>query len=91
MRTEPYRRWSNGFSCLAFVLIGMPVAVRWRSADAVSTFFACFLPVLILYYPMLMLGEELSTSGSLPPWSFWLPNLVMLVPGLWLFRGVLRY
>ncbi len=91
LRTEPYRRWANGFSSLAFVLMGIPVATLWRSADAVSSFFACFLPILVVYYPLLMLGEELSTSGTLPPWSFWLPNAAMLVPGVWLFRRVIRY
>jgi len=91
LRTEPYRRWSNGLGCLCFVLIGAPLAVLWRTADAVSTFFACFLPILVIYYPLLMLGEDLSCSGKLPPWSFCLPNMVALAPGLWLMRRVMRY
>jgi len=91
LRAEPYRRWSNGLSCLCFVLIGVPVAVLWRTADAVSTFFACFLPILVVYYPLLMLGEDLSCSGTLPPWSFCLPNVAALGPGLWLMRRVMRY
>jgi lipopolysaccharide export system permease protein len=91
LRAEPYRRWSNGLSCLCFVLIGAPVAVLWRTADAVSTFFACFLPVLVVYYPLLMLGEDLSCSGALPPWAFCLPNVAAMVPGAVLVRRVMRY
>jgi len=91
LRAEPYRRWSNGLSCLCFVLIGVPVAVLWRTADAVSTFFACFLPILVVYYPLLMLGEDLSCSGKLPPWAFCLPNAMALGPGIWLMQRVMRY
>jgi lipopolysaccharide export system permease protein len=32
LKTEPMRRWSQGFSCLAFVWIGVPMAVLIRSA-----------------------------------------------------------
>jgi lipopolysaccharide export system permease protein len=91
LRTEPYRRWSNGFTCFCFVLVGAPVAMMRRSADSLTTFFVCFLPILIVYYPLLMLGEDLSTSGKLPPVAFWLGNAVLLVPGIWLMRRVIRY
>jgi len=91
LRTEPYRRWSNGFTCFCFALVGTPVAMTRRSADALTTFFVCFLPILIIYYPLLMLGEDLSTSGKMHPISFWLGNAVLLVPGLLLMRRVIRY
>ncbi len=91
LRTEPFRRWSNGFTCFFFVLIGAPVALMRRNADILATFFVCFLPILVAYYPLLMLGENLSTTGKLPPWSFWLGNAVMVVPGLLLLRQVLRH
>ena len=91
LRTEPYRRWSNGFTCFCFVLVGTPVAMMRRSADSLTTFFVCFLPILIVYYPLLMLGEDLSTSGELPPITFWLGNAVLLLPGYWLMRRVIRF
>ncbi len=91
LRTEPFRRWSNGFTCLCFVLIGAPVAMMRRNADLLTTFFVCFLPILVVYYPLLMLSENLSTTGKLPPWSFWLGNFVMIGPGLGLLRRVIRH
>lgn len=91
LRTEPFRRWSNGFTCFCFVLIGAPVAAMRRNADVITTFFVCFLPILVLYYPLLMLSENLSTTGKLPPWSFWLGNIVMIGPGLVLLRRVIRH
>ncbi len=82
LRTEPYRRWSNGFTCLCFALIGMPVAMLWRHADGLTNFFVCFLPILAVYYPLLMIGEDLSTSGTLPPISFWMGNVILAVPAV---------
>ena len=38
LKTEPYRRWSNGFTCLCFSLIGIPVAMLWRHADGLTIF-----------------------------------------------------
>jgi lipopolysaccharide export system permease protein len=91
LRTEPFRRWSNGFTCLCFALIGMPVAMLWRHADGLTNFFVCFLPILAVYYPLLMLGEHLSTTGVLPPFSFWMGNVVLIVPAIMLLRWVNRH
>src|SRR5262249_33127981 len=54
LETEPHRRWANGFSCLCFVVLGVPLAIRRRNADFLTNFFMCFLPILIIYYPLLM-------------------------------------
>ncbi len=91
LRTEPYRRWSNGFTCLCFALIGIPVAMLWRHADVLTNFFVCFLPILAVYYPLLMFGDKVSTSGALPPVSFWMGNVVLSVPAVLLLRWIVRH
>jgi lipopolysaccharide export system permease protein len=91
LRTEPYRRWANGFSCLCFALIGTPVAMLRRHADVLTNFFFCFLPILVVYYPLLMFGEELSTSGKLWPISFWMANMVLFIPAVLLLRRMIRH
>ena len=91
LKTEPFRRWSNGFTCLCFALIGIPVAMLWRHADVLTNFFICFLPILALYYPLLMLSENLSTSGTLPPISFWMSNVVLTVPAIALLRWINKH
>jgi lipopolysaccharide export system permease protein len=91
LKTEPYRRWSNGFTCLCFTLIGIPVAMLWRHADGLTNFFVCFLPILALYYPLLMLSENLSTSGTLWPISFWMSNVVLTIPAVALLRWINRH
>ena len=91
LKTEPFRRWSNGFTCLCFALIGTPVAMLWRHTDVLTNFFVCFLPILAVYYPLLMLGEDLSTSGVLPPISFWIGNVILVIPAVALLRWIVRH
>jgi lipopolysaccharide export system permease protein len=37
VRTEPFRRCANGFSCLCFMLVGAPVAIRLRNSDFIRS------------------------------------------------------
>jgi lipopolysaccharide export system permease protein len=86
----PWRRWANGFSCLFFVLVGAPLAIRLRNADVWTSFGLCFLPILLLYYPLLMYGLDRAKCGALPPYSIWLGNAVLLCGGSWLVYRLLR-
>ena len=87
---EPWRRWANGFSCVCFVLVGAPMAIRMRNADFLTSFFLCFLPILVIYYPVFMLGVSRVKAGVLPPPAVWLANLLIALWGLWLMRRVVR-
>ena len=91
LRTEPHRRWANGFSCLCFVMIGAPMAIRMRHGEIWGSFFVCFLPILIVYYPMLAGCLDLAKDGALPPQAVWLGNLVLATWGVWLLRRVVRF
>ena len=88
---EPQRRWANGFSCLCFVLVGAPLSIILRNADFLTSFFACFCPILLIYYPLLMVGADQAKLGTLPPWSVWAGNVILVFCGLWLQRRVFRY
>ncbi|NBX30177.1 LptF/LptG family permease [bacterium] len=87
---EPWRRWANGFSCLCFVLVGAPMAIRMRNADFLTSFFLCFLPILIVYYPVFILGVDQAKAGKVPAIAVWAGNLLMLLWGWWLMRRVVR-
>ena len=91
LNTVPWRRWANGFSCLFFVMVGAPLAVRLRNADIWTSFGLCFLPILLVYYPLLMYGLDRAKCGALPPYSVWLGNLVLMCVGCLMVRKVLRY
>jgi lipopolysaccharide export system permease protein len=91
LRTEPFRRWANGFSCLFFVLVGAPLAMHLRNSDLWTTFAVVFLPILIVYYPLLVLGVDYAKVGVVPPYTVWIGNLVLGLVGIWLMRKITRY
>lgn len=88
---EPHRRWSAGFSCLCFVWIGAPMAIRRRKSDFLTSFFLCFLPILIIYYPLLAYGIDGAKGGTIPAEAVWVGNILLLLWGAWLLRKVIRY
>lgn len=91
LKTEPCRRWSNGFNCLSFCMIGIAVALSYRWQDNLTIFFVCFLPILLVFYPFLVLGEYVATKGLLPPAAVWLPNAILMGGAMLFLRRVNRY
>jgi lipopolysaccharide export system permease protein len=89
--TEPCRRWANGFSCLCFALIGAPMAIRRKNGEFWGSFFLCFTPILVVYYPLLVGCLSWAKNGVLPPQAVWLGNLVLAAWGVWLLRRVIRF
>ena len=51
----------------------------------------CFLPILIVYYPLLMFGIDRTKSGIFPPYFVWLGNIILAAIGIWQLRKVVRY
>lgn len=91
LRAEPPRRWSNGFTCLTFMLSGSVMAIWLRSANFIKSFFVCFLPILIVYYPLLVMGVDMAKSGTAHPYIVWVANGVLSVGSLVPLRWVIRY
>lgn len=89
--TEPYRRWSNGFSCFCFAMVGIPVAIIFRKGEFLASFFICFLPILLVYYPLFMGSLIMAKNGTIPPQAVWVGNVTLVLAGVWLLRRVLRY
>jgi len=91
IRTEIQKRYSMSLSCVAFVLIGVPLGIFLKKGHTLSAFAVSCLPVFLLYYPLLMLGQSLGNEGALDPViAMWLPNILMAAIGLalfgWLFK-----
>lgn len=84
LHVVPHRRWANGFSCLAFAMIGIPIALRMKTANYATTFGACFLPILIVYYPLFMFGLNGAKVGQLPPYAAWIGNAASIAIGAFL-------
>ncbi|MFV2065763.1 MAG: LptF/LptG family permease [Pirellulales bacterium] len=91
LNTEPHRRFAVGFSCLCFAVVGVPMAIRRRHGEFMASFFFCFLPILLVYYPFLMISIDHAKEGSWPAESVWVGNLVMVAWGALLLRRIRRY
>ena len=91
LSAEPPRRWATGFSCFFFIWMGAPLAIWMKKSDIFSSFFACFIPVLLFYYPLLMFGMQGAKKGTMPPESVWIANICLGVVGFWYLRKIHRY
>jgi lipopolysaccharide export system permease protein len=91
MGVEPHMRRSISFGCLAFVLLGCPVAILFQRGDYLSAFISCFLPIILLYYPLLMFVFNMSKEGYWPPIAMWGSNVMLVALSLVAFRPVLRH
>jgi lipopolysaccharide export system permease protein len=91
LQTEPWRRWANGFSSFFFVLVGVPLSIRRRNSDFMTSFFLSFLPILLVYYPAMMYGVDRAKDGALPQYAVWSGNVICGVCGIWLLRRVIRF
>lgn len=82
-QTERFMRSAQAFGPLVFVLIGAPVGILFAKRDFLSAFISCFLPIVLLYYPLLLMGVNLGKEEILHPMlAMWLGNLVLAVVGI---------
>ena len=57
-------RWPCG--SLLFVFLGAPVGILFARRDFLSAFMTCFLPIIGFYYPLMLVGTNLSKEGLAP-------------------------
>jgi lipopolysaccharide export system permease protein len=88
---EYHLRPALAVSCFAFALIGCPVGLRASRADYLSVFMVCFLPSVLVYYPLLLAGANIAKNGRAPAEiSVWAANAFGLVAAFVLSRLLIR-
>jgi len=91
VEAEFYMRPALAFGCLVFALIGCPVGIWATRADYLSTFVICFLPTVLIYYPLLFAGSNLGKDGKLPlGLGCWLADIALAALGVLLTWRLLR-
>jgi lipopolysaccharide export system permease protein len=87
---EIHKKWSLAVSCIVFVLIGAPVALRFPRGG-IGLVIGASVVIFGFYYIGLIGGETLADRGFISPfWGMWTPNVVMALGGLALFRRLGR-
>jgi len=90
--TELHTRFSLSCSCFFFALVGGPFSILQARRQFLTTFFLCFLPILLVYYPVVLLMMNLSRTGSVnPAWSMWIGNIILLVTSIFCLRQAVKH
>jgi lipopolysaccharide export system permease protein len=83
LNVELQMRPALSLGCLCFVLVGCPVGIWFSRSDFLSAFITCFLPIVILYYPLMLCGTGMAKEGK-----FDIVSLVWAADGLMVILGV---
>jgi lipopolysaccharide export system permease protein len=66
LELELHTRLALSLGCLGFVVVGCLVGTWSRQGGYLSAFTACFLPIVLLYYPLLLCGLKSARMGCIP-------------------------
>jgi lipopolysaccharide export system permease protein len=77
---EKHLRPALAVGCICFVLLGASIGVRANRADFLSSFIIGFLPVVLIYYPILICGTNFAKEGRVPiPIAVWVADALFAV------------
>ena len=86
---EAQKKFSIPFACMVFVLIGAPLGIQTKKGGLGNGITLSFF-LFMLYYIILVGGEELCERGSLyPSLAMWLPNIIIGITGIYLFYKII--
>jgi LPS export ABC transporter permease LptF len=89
-RTEINKRFSFPFACLAFAIIGVPLGVTAHRRET-SVGFAMGLIVAVTYFLFVIIADTLRANPKLhPELLIWIPNVLFIVLGAFLFRRLAK-
>lgn len=88
--TEMNKRYSFSMACLTFALVGIPLGITTQRRET-SAGFGVSLVVAFSYFLFIEVANSLRDNPEMKPYLFmWLPNVVFLVIGAWLFARLSR-
>jgi lipopolysaccharide export system permease protein len=87
---EIHKKYSIPFSCIVFVLLGAPLAIRsGKKGMTMSIGFSILF--FLVYYIFLISGEKLADRRLVVPWlSMWLPNIILSAVALVLVHRTVK-
>ena len=84
-QVEIHKKFSLAVSCIVFVLIGAPIALRFPRGG-VGMVIGSSVAIFGIYYIGLIGGESFADRRIITPfWAMWTPNLLMATLGIFLF------
>jgi len=90
--TERQMRTAMACGSFFFVFLGSPVGIRFARRDFLSAFITCFVPIILIYYPLMLGGVNLGKDGLINPiLALWLGNIVLFLLALLTLRPVFKH
>lgn len=81
---ELNKKFSLAIACILFVIIGAPLGVLLKKGGIGGILIGVLL--FSVYYILVLTGEEFAERrGFSPFWAMWLPDILLLIGGLYLF------
>lgn len=92
VETEAQLRVAMGTGGFFFVLLGAPVGILFARRDFLSAFMTCFMPIIVVYYPLVLMGMNFGKEGILPAAIVWAGNAVLAaVAGFFALPPVIKH
>ena len=88
---ELQMRPALSLGCLFFILVGCPVGIWFSRSDYLSAFITCFLPIVFVYYPLMLCGTGMAKEGrfNMVP-LVWGADAIVGLIGVFLFWRLLK-
>ncbi len=85
---ELHKKYTLAFACIVFVLLGVPLAIRFPRGG-LGMVIAASSTIFAVYWVGLIGGEKLADRGFAPPAiTMWIPNIIFTLLGLLLVRNM---
>lgn len=81
-----HKRLSSSFLCITFAIIGIPLGIMTKSGNILIGFGISFLLVVLIYYPLTVIGEILANNSFPIIPAIWGPDGILTILGIILFR-----
>jgi lipopolysaccharide export system permease protein len=90
--TEKQLRIALACGSFFFVLLGAPVGILFARGDFLSAFITCFVPIIVLYYPLTLLAVNLGKDGILNPTiALWGGNTLLAILAGFVLPPIIRH
>jgi LPS export ABC transporter permease LptG len=87
---EIHKKFAIPFACITFGVLGLPLGITNRRGGK-SSGFSLSIAIIVFYYIMINNGEQLASSGKIPPFlGMWGANIILLAIGIYLLTRANR-
>jgi lipopolysaccharide export system permease protein len=90
--TEKQMRVALACGSFFFVLLGAPVGILFAKGDFLSAFISCFVPIIVLYYPLTLLAVNVGKDGLINPTvALWAGNTLLAILAGFVLPPIIRH